>query len=500
MENKKIWPILQIIACVFQFLAEVFLCVVVIRLDMLPYVHLSVFVLILVLLLEGICLFTCAKVKGRIALWRRITSIVVSLIITVGCVFGSKLVLDAQNLLDDITGDVSDARSMYVLVQQDDPAQFIDDAKTYSFGALEKYDEEHTQQILEDLSQKFDGEVNLVYYERSVQMVEAFYAGEINALIMNGASVSLLTEQEEYADFLSHTRVLYTHAFEEKKPVVEEEEEYIPQEITKDPFVVYIGGSDTRSNKLTVGRNDVNIIAVVNPKTKQILLVNTPRDYYVPNPAGKGELDKLTHCGNYGVDCSVEALEGLYGVDIDHYARINFTGFEKLIDAIGGVTVYSDRAFLANHRTSIVKGNNTLNGQGALDFSRERYNVSGGDNGRGKNQMKVLKAVIEKLTTSSTLISKYADIISSLEGMFSTNFTSEEISGLVKMQLRDMASWDIQSFAVTGKGGYAVTYSAPGMDLYVSWPNEDTVNFAKDLMKQVMDGKVLTAEDTVMPK
>ncbi|MBR4016502.1 MAG: LCP family protein [Oscillospiraceae bacterium] len=471
---------------------------VVIRLDILPYVYLSVFILILMLLLEGICLFAGVKVKGRIALWRRITTIALALIISAGCVFGSKLVLDAQNLLDDITGDVSDARSMYVFVGQDDSAQTIEDAKEYTFGALEKYDVEHTEQILEDLTKKIGGEVNLVYYERSVQMVEAFYSGEINALIMNGASVSLLTEQEEYEDFLSQTRVLYTHAFEEKKPATEEND--IPQQITKDPFVVYIGGSDTRSNKLTVGRNDVNIIAVVNPTTKQILLVNTPRDYYVPNPAGKGELDKLTHCGNYGVDCSVEALEHLYGVNIDHYARINFAGFEKLIDAIGGVTVYSESSFTANHRTPIVKGQNTLNGQGALDFSRERYNVSGGDNGRGKNQMKVLKAVIEKLTSSSTLISKYADIISSLEGMFSTNFTSEEISGLVKMQLRDMASWDIQSFAVTGKGGYAVTYSAPGMDLYVSWPNEDTVNFAKDLMKQVMDGKVLTADDMVMPK
>ena len=143
----------------------------------------------------------------------------------------------------------------------------------------------------------------------------------------------------------------------------------------------------------------------------------------------------------------------------------------------------------------IEKGENHLNGFEALAFARERYHVSGGDRGRGKNQMKVIKAVVEKLTTGTTLISSYGDILSSLEGVFKTNVSSDEISMLVKMQLSDLASWNILSYAVDGTGGSAKTYSSPGHKAYVMYPNEKLVGKASDLAKRVMAGDILTSED-----
>ena len=159
------------------------------------------------------------------------------------------------------------------------------------------------------------------------------------------------------------------------------------------PFILYISGSDTRSKVLDISRSDVNILMAVNPQAKQVLLLNTPRDYYVKNPAGSGAYDKLTHLGIYGLDCSMKGLGNLYGVDVDYYAQINFTGFETLIDAIGGITVNSDEAFSAGGY-DFVEGPNEMNGAKALAFARDRHHQASGDNARGKHQMMVIEAMI----------------------------------------------------------------------------------------------------------
>jgi LCP family protein required for cell wall assembly len=236
---------------------------------------------------------------------------------------------------------------------------------------------------------------------------------------------------------------------------------------------------------------------VVNPVTKQVLLINTPRDYYVINPASKttakNRYDKLTHCGINGVSNSMKALATLYDTDVAYYARVNFSGLRKLVNAVGGITVYSDRAFTAVN-TKIVKGENHLWGQGALDFCRERYNLPGGDNDRGKNQMKVINAIIDKLT-SGAIITNYSAILDSMKGMFATNVTMDEISWLVKMQLNDMAEWDVFSIAVAGKSARRECYSMPGYSLYVMLPNEKQVNKVQTLIDRMMAGEVLTKSD-----
>ena len=494
MEKEKILRLIQIVALVILLLAEILLSVIVLTINMLPGEYVAVLLLGLMAVALYVTLFMFIKVKFGIAQWRRIVSAILAFAIACGCLVITKLGWDAYSFVHNVTGDVSGTRNTYVLVLNDNAAKTLEDTKNYKYGAIESYDVEHTQQMLDIVKEKTEDTIQLTYYKQASIMVDALYAGEVDALIMNGASISLLVENNTYADLLTRVRLLYTLSFES-----DDKDDGDKTDVTKSPFVFYISGSDTRSKKLVVSRSDVNILAVVNPKTKQILLVNTPRDYYVPNPAGKGKLDKLTHCGNYGVDCSAEAMGDLYGVDVGYYAKINFSGFEALIDAIGGITIYSDSSF-STYEGYIQKGENTLNGKQALAFARERYHVSGGDNTRGQNQMKVIKAVVDKLAGSTALITEYADILQSLEGMFETSLSSEQISALVKMQLKDKASWDVQSFAVTGKGAYGETYSAPGEELYVMHPNEETVNFAKGLIQKMLDGEKLTAEDVVMPK
>ena len=257
-----------------------------------------------------------------------------------------------------------------------------------------------------------------------------------------------------------------------------------PQNPHKEPFVVYLGGSDTRSGKLTKGRNDVNILAVINPNTKQLLLVNTPRDYYVSNPAGDGAKDKLAHCGLYGLENSKEALSRLYDVPVAYGAVINFKGFEALIDALGGVTVYSEAAFtttVGGYR--IVQGANTLNGAQALAFARERSKLSGGDNTRGQHQMQVIAAMVRQLSAGNVL-SRWREILDSLEGMFTTDMPLQTMTKLLTSEITDLEDWEIFSAAVTGRSGTDYNWSSGG-NAYVMYPDESVAQVAA-MMKSVM--------------
>lgn len=495
MSKKNIWPVLRMIVFLIQLLFQSMCTTIVLYLDVLPGKYVALFLGAMVMLAVCTGLLVFLNIRGRIALWRKIVSCVLALTIAFGCGAGFKIALDAQRLVQDFTGDASNTRNTYIVVRYDDAAQSVKDTKHYRYGALADFDVEHTQQMQTVIEQEIGKTPEITNYDQTPLMVNALYSGEVDALIMNGVSITLLLEQSGFENFLTHVRLLYTLPYQDVQ-----EENKGNNSVREEPFVVYISGSDTRSALLTGGLSDVNILAVVNPNTRQILLVNTPRDYYIPNPAGKGALDKLTHCANYGVDCSIEALSTLYNTEINYYGRINFTGFKKLIDAVGGVTVNVDHAFTAISGDYFKKGENTLNGELALTFARERHRVKDGDAGRGRNQMKVITAVINKLSSSKTLIANYADILDSLEGMFVTNFTTEEISDLVKMQMDNMTPWNVQSYAVTGTGGMEETYSWKGQALSVMWPNEDTVNYGKTLISRVLNGETLTAEDMIMPK
>lgn len=505
MKKHVIWTVIASLLFTLQLAAQVLMAAVVLKLNVLPQKYVVAMVLLLVLFgaLTGVLLFLHGKKPAGAA--RRIIACLLALLIAAGCGVAAKLVSDAQRTGDAVTGKVTTTvRNVYVFVPLDDPAQILTDAAGYTFGYVEGYDVRHTQQAIAQIEETLGKAVPLTAFTQSSDMAKALFDGSVDAVIMNGASVALLLEEEDYADFAEKIRILETLSFaqlEETEPTEPPEttQPEIPKTVTNSPFAVYISGSDTRSSKLTVSRSDVNILVIVNPVTKQILLLNTPRDYYVANPEGGGAMDKLTHCGLYGPECSMKVLGDLYGIDVDFYGQINFTGFETLVDAVGGITVYSDQSFKAGN-TYISAGNNELNGSQALDFARERYRVSGGDRGRGNNQMKVVKAVIEKMTSGTTIISNYSAILASLEGMFSTSMEMEDISMLVKMQLEDMAKWNIQTFSVNGVGGSEKTYSMPGSYAYVMYEDKNITGYASELIQRVYAGEILTEEDMVMPQ
>ena len=275
--------------------------------------------------------------------------------------------------------------------------------------------------------------------------------------------------------------------------------------ITKEPFVVYLSGVDNRGDLTEKARSDVNILAVVNPTTKQVALINTPRDYYV-DLAGTDSKDKLTHAGLYGVETSMATLGNLYGVNVEHYLRINFAGFINIIDAIGGVDVYSDQAFTSvgspgyYDPTTFAEGWNHLDGKSALAFARERHAFKTGDIQRGINQMKVIDAMMNKIKSPTVLMS-FSKLMDAVSDCFVTSLSQEQISALVRMQLASLSDWDIQSYTVTGTGGKSSQcYSAKGQSLYVMKPDENSVSQAKELIASVLGGEGTVSDTQQTPE
>lgn len=515
MKKQRILWILTLTLFLLQLLAEMMAAVSVQRLNMLPDNYTWIFWGVMGILAIGVGLLGLFHRPGKqIGVARRAVACFLSLLIALGCFFGWQAAQQVYTTVEEITNQEPEVPSRAVFVRIDDPAQTLEDTKDYTYGITTDYDAESCENVRLTVEERLQTELKTSAYDTALPMVDALLGGQIDAMIMNSGYLSVLDGEADYAGIHGKIRIL------EQIPLVERElpqqteptettepptEPPVVENITNTPFIVYFSGLDMRGKNLGVSRSDVNILAVVNPSTKQILLVNTPRDYYVPHPdSSYGTKDKLTHFGIYGIDCSVRALQTLYDVQIDYYAQINFSGFEKLIDEMGGVTVYSDRGFTAHDEFGnayyIQKGENNLDGKSALAFARDRYHQSGGDNDRGKNQMKVIQSVIAKATSGSTIISNYSGILSSLSGMFTTSMSMDDISLLVKMQLTDMASWNVQSYAVIGTGGSSTTYSMPDLKAYVTYPNEDSVAFGSQLIQRVLNGETLTPEDVLFNK
>lgn len=244
-----------------------------------------------------------------------------------------------------------------------------------------------------------------------------------------------------------------------------------------EPFNLLISGIDSREDiNDDFARSDVNMIVTVNPQTKTIFLTSMPRDSYVPLHMN-GQMDKLTHSGVYGIDETINTIQDWLNVDIDYYARVDFKMFKNLIDAVGGVRVYNDTDFISHPKGwHYKKGWHDMDGSFALWFVRERKSFEEKDEKRIRNQQKVVKALITKVTSSKTLMLNYLDILAAVEDNMQTDMSRSEISALAKMQIADMSEWTIKRQCVEGEDAEKGTWSmGPNRPLFVSIPDEESV-------------------------
>ena len=308
--------------------------------------------------------------------------------------------------------------------------------------------------------------------------------GSSQAMVFNSAYSSLL--EMSYENFQSNLKTIYSYKI---KTSIKDEAKAHDSNV----FNIYISGIDTYGSISTVSRSDVNLILTVNMNTHKILMTETPRDAYVKIPdGGADQYDKLTHAGIYGVETSEKTLENLYGITIDYYARLNFDSFLKLIDALGGITVYNDQAFTAlmNKKEYPVGNIELTSGEDALAFVRERYSLEHGDYDRGNNQMKVIQAILNKMTSLKS-VSNYSTIISNVQDSIQTDMKLDTMMTLVNGQLDSGEKFTVTSQEVTGTGstGELTSYAMPSSSLYMIKLDDASVAKASQAIKDVMEGK-----------
>lgn len=439
---------------------------------------------------------------------RFIIGVVLSVLILAVLGTGSLYIYKTVSALDTITGVNKDVTKINVYVKEDDPAQKLADASGYTFGILSELDRDNTDQALQQMYYELGSDVQTNEYSGLSELADSLNNGTTGAIILNQAYLDVLDEMDNYSSFSSQLREIASLQVEtvvqRKTPQITEavgsttetsDNSSADAAVTDEVYTIYVSGIDTRGEMTASSRSDVNIILTVNTRTKQILMVSTPRDYFVPLSISNGVPDKLTHAGIYGVNVSMDTLNMLYDININYYFRLNFAGFEKIIDALGGITVNSDYEFDSQNTKGyhFNKGENHLNGEQALVFTRERYAFKEGDRQRGRDQMAVIQGVVDK-ATQPAFLKNYLSVMDSLDGCFETNVPYDIIASLVRKQLDEGGSWQVLSYSTDGTGDTQKPYSM-SQKAYVMIPDQTTVDKAKTLMKKVREGFMLSEAD-----
>lgn len=433
--------------------------------------------------------FTKVNILGKVL------SVLLSIVLVFGCIYVTK----TTSTLDDISSSVvKNVSEISILVMNEDTAQNLADVKNYNFGINSAIDKENTDIAISKINDKLGSSIKTTEYIEWESLINGLYSSKVKAIIFNEAYRTAM--EDLFPDFDTKTKKIdETVTIENQNDA--EKDSNVQQFISDGAFSVYIAGNDQYGTISLAGRNDVNIIATINPETKQILLLTTPRDYYITlfSPSGNKGLDKLTHAGNYGIQGSETALERLYGRKLDYYMKLNFSGMIGIVDSLNGITVDSDFGFVSLHGGyTFKKGPNYCNGDQALAFCRERYAFANGDFQRGRDQLLVIKSIIAKATTP-TILTNYTQVLNSVLGFVETNMPTDTMTGLIKETLNGGNTWNIQTYDVTGTGSTEYCQLFGGQRSVVL-PDYKTVNIAKELMNKIGAGEVFDVKSYVGSK
>lgn len=463
------WGLLAIYAVL-----AVFLLFLIFKYNMLAFRYLNIVVTVLIVALAILCFFLIWSKKAK-----NLTLILLLLGILINgtSLFAVSQFIGFTSRLN-ATSNYSNY-SMSIAVLADSPIDNI--SQVTSVMGPTGTDKDNIQQLMNDLKASQNKELTVEESRSYLAAYKSLLAGDTKAIILNSVFENII--ESEYPDYASKIKKIYT---KELTKTVE-----TPKDVKGDSFNVYISGIDTYGPISSVSRSDVNIIMTVNRETKKILLTTTPRDSYVPiADGGNNQKDKLTHAGIYGVDASIHTLENLYGIDLNYYARLNFTSFLKLIDLLGGVDVYNDQEFTAHTNGKFYPvGNVHLDSEQALGFVRERYSLADGDRDRGRNQQKVIVAILQKLTSTEAL-KNYDGIIKGLQDSVQTNMPLETMMNLVNAQLESGGTYKINSQDLKGTGRMDLpSYAMPDSNLYMMEISDSSLESVKAAINDVMEGK-----------
>lgn len=485
-DESKFSKVLSILLSVVLVISSFYLLYQVIRLNVLPSKFLFPLT-IGVVVLDAIFILLLIYFSKNVV--SKIVCILLTLFICVATCMGGYYISKTQNVLSNITNVAEHAKNtVSVIVKESSSIKNKSQLNDVSVGSL-RLNEQGSKKVLKELS----GEgivLNQTEYDSMTALLEAFYNGEVDSIIINESSRSQILDMEAYSNFDSNTRVVYQTSYKVKN----NDSATSVSDITSKPFNVLISGSDTRGGFDENGRSDVIMIATVNPKTHTILLTSVPRDFYVTTACDAGDgcmqgaLDKITHTGIHGTNTTKRTVEQLLGIEINYTFKVGFDTVTELVDVLGGVDVYVEPGYATTtSEFSVHEGVNHLNAQQALAFARERYSYTEGDRQRTKNQQQVLMGIVKEATKPS-VITNYAAIMDTMANTFSTTMSNAEITDLIKYQLNNNPTWKMEQYMVDGTGD-TLMCAELGDAASVMVPDQSTVKMAKDKINAVLAGK-----------
>ena len=426
--------------------------------------------------------------RGKLSKTAIVTKIV-SILVSILLLLGTKYVARGDDFINDITNKTEETHIVSVRVLKSSGITKLSQIQNKPCAVSYQHDTSNVTKAISEFEKQKGSDFNLVKKDDYKGVLDALYNKTAKAIIIGNEYLGLVEDQ--YTQFRSDTVEIANFKIKKKMDQVTK-----PTKVTKEPFTVYLTGIDTYGDIDEVARSDVNLLLTVNPTTKQMLIVSIPRDMQV-TLASYNAMDKLTHSGIYGVDETIKTIEKFLSVDVNYWARTNFSGMKDIIDQLDGVTIYSPyKDFRTLHGDYLItKGEHKMFGDQALSFVRERYRLPDGDYDRGRNQQRLLKAMMSK-AMSPKIITNFSNILSAIEGTFETNMSNKEIRSLLNMQMDDMAGWDIVNAQVSGSPSYTLeAYSSKGHRTYVTIPNKKSVQKTEELIKKILANDKLTKED-----
>ena len=474
--SNRSWGMVNVGLTILYAILALVLLFTMFNYNFLSFRFLNIIITIGLLVVLAISIFLQKTKKSPLV--TTVVLVIFSLVSLVG-IFGFKQMIDITNRMNQ-TAAFSEVEMSIVVPKESD---IKDVSQLTSVQAPTKVDKNNIETLMSALKKDKKVDVKVEDVASYQEAYDNLKSGKSKAMVLSGSYASLLESVD--SNYASNLKTIYTYKIKKKNS-------NSANQVDSKVFNIYISGIDTYGSISTVSRSDVNIIMTVNMNTHKILLTTTPRDAYVKIPGGgANQYDKLTHAGIYGVETSEQTLEDLYGTKIDYYARINFTSFLKLIDQLGGVTVHNDQAFTSLHgKFDFPVGDIQMNSEQALGFVRERYSLDGGDNDRGKNQEKVISAIVNKLASLKS-VSNFTSIVNNLQDSVQTNISLDTINALANTQLDSGSKFTGTSQAVTGTGstGQLTSYAMPNSSLYMMKLDNTSVASASQAIINLMEEK-----------
>lgn len=497
-KNKR--PISKFMT-IFMIISLALLIFQIIKLNLLPAKLIVLVSLVMIILCLIVLLIFHYKAKKFLP---RILAGFVALCMCVGLAYGNYFIYKTDDTFDVVTSLAdSKATTTSIVVLKSSSIKKEKDLKGKTIGTILDMDKVATKRMLKDLDSD-----NIKYktkdYSTLDDMMEAFYAGEVDAICLNEKYRDILHESEAYFNFQTDSRVVHQNVHYTKVEKNDNPSDPV-KDISKDAFTVLVSGNDSYGALQDSNtRSDANLLLTVNPKTGTILMTSIPRDYYVelvcpeddPELAcPEGSSDKLTHSGLMGVKSTEETIEKALGIKINYNVRINFSSVVNLVDALDGIDLDIKKGeevdiFYVNSQPGLSVGKHHVDGETALAFARERHAYLDGDNQRVRNQQKVFKAIFKRIV-SPKMITNYGKFMDALAVAFDTNLSGDEISNFVKYELNNMPDWKIESYAIVAEPDYQFCYQSQSYASVVQ-QNDIMNEVARKKIEAVLNGKSST--------